>query len=279
MTMQETGFVSSKDGARIFWQGFKPSGEIRALVLISHGLGEHIGRYEHLSAFLESRGYAVFGSDHRGHGRSEGKRGHILRFEQYLDDYKVFRDSVVERFPAKKSFLLGHSLGGLIAVHYVLKYPADFSGLILSSSALKVKIEANQVKLALGRFFSKVLPGITMSNELDPNFISHDQDVVKKYIDDPLVHDRVSARWFTSFVSAIEQAQSRASEIKIPILVMQSGDDRLVDPEGAREFFEKVSSQDKTLKYWDGFYHEMFNEIEKDIVYQFLLEWLESRVS
>ena len=109
--------------------------------------------------------------------------------------------------------------------------------------------------------------------------LSHDKEVVKRYIEDPLVHDRVSARWFTSFVSAIKEAQRRAREIMIPILVMQSGEDGLVAPDGAREFFEKLGSKDKALKYWDGFYHEMFNEVEKEKAYQFLLEWIERHLS
>ena len=273
--MEESGYLSAKDGKKIFWQGWRPADNVKALVIIAHGLGEHIARYAHLAGFLNQKGYAVFGSDHRGHGKTEGKRGHILAFDEYIEDFKVFRDSVVSRFPGKCSILLGHSMGGLIAVHYVLKYPTDFDGLVLSSAGLKVKIEVNPVKLALGRFFSKVLPGITMSNELDPHMISHDREEVRKYIDDPMVHDRVSARWFTSFMAAIEQAQARAGEIKIPILVMQSGDDKLVDPDGAKEFFPKVASADKTLKYWEGFYHEMFNEVEKQKPYQFLLDWIE----
>jgi len=277
--MEESGLLAVKDGTRIYWHGFKPSGEIRGLVFISHGLGEHIGRYTHLAKFLEGKSFAVFGSDHRGHGKSDGKRGHIMSFDQYLDDYKIFRDSVVERFPGKKNFLLGHSLGGLIAVNYVLKYPSDFPALALSSAGLKIKTEASPIKLALGRFFSKVLPGITMGNELDPNQVSRDPEVVKKYIEDPLVHDRVSARFYTSTVAAVEQAHKRAGEIKIPILVMQSGADGMVDPEGAREFFEKVSSPDKTLKYWEGFYHEMFNEVEKEKPYQYLLAWLEQHLA
>jgi len=277
--MEESGLLSAADGNKTYWQGWTPGGEFRALVIISHGLGEHIARYARLAQFLNQKGFAVFGADHRGHGRSRGKRGHVLAFEQYVADLKGFRDSVAGRFAGKKSFLLGHSLGGLIAVHYALAHPSDFDGLALSSAALKVKIEASPVKLALGRFFSRALPGVTMSNELDPNMISHDQQEVRKYVDDPLVHDRVSARWYTSFISAIDRAQSRAGELKIPALVMQSGDDKLVDPDGAKEFFAKLGGPDKTLKYWEGFYHEMFNEIERQKVYDFLREWLEKHLA
>ena len=277
--MQESGFLAADDSAKIYWQGVRPSDDIRGLILVSHGLGEHIGRYEHLAAFLLEKGFAVCGPDHRGHGRTDGRRGHVLSFDRYIRDFKIFRDATVSRIPGLKIFLLGHSMGGLIAAHYALAHPSDFDCLILSSAALKVKIDASPVKLALGRFFSKVLPGLTMSNGLDPNMVSHDQEVVKKYIDDPLVHDRVSARWYTSFTAAIAAAQARAGELKMPALVMQSSEDKLVDPEGAREFFGKLGSKDKTLRYWDGFYHEMFNEIEKAKVYQFLLDWLEKHLA
>ena len=277
--MQESGFLAAQDGTRIYWQGWRPASEPRAFICIAHGVGEHIERYAHLASFLNEKGFAVFGCDHRGHGRSDGKRGHVLSFDEYIKDYKIFRDSVSSRFSGKKSCLLGHSLGGLIAVHYALAHPADFDCLVLSSAAVKVIIDANPVKIALGKFFSKVLPELTMGSGLDANMISRDKEVVKKYVNDPLVHDRVSARWFTSFVAAIDQANARAGEIKLPALVMQSSEDKLVDPSGAREFFARLGSSDKTLQYWEGFYHEMFNETEKDKVYQFLLNWLEKHLA
>ncbi len=276
--MEESGFIDSFDGTKLYWKGWSADKSPRALILIAHGLGEHIGRYEHLGKFLAEKGFLVFGSDHRGHGRSEGKRGHIMSFDEYVRDYKIFRDFIQEKIGEEKSFLIGHSMGGLIAVHYVLNYPDDFSGLILSSPALRVEVSAGKVKQALGKFFSKYLPSLTMSNGLDPNFISRDPEVVKRYIEDELVHDRVSARWFTSFISAIDEAQRRAGEIKLPLLVMQSGADKLVVPDGAKEFYEKAQSQDKTLKIWEGFYHEMFNEPEKEEVFKFLLEWLEAHL-
>jgi len=277
--LQESGFLTAKAGIKIYWQGLMPEDKPKALIFIAHGLGEHIGRYRDLAEYLKSKGFAVFGIDHRGHGKSQGRRGHILSFDQYLGDYKAFRDSVIGRFPSQKSFLLGHSLGGLISVHYVLKYPKDFSGLVLSSPALKIKIDANPITQALGRVFSRLLPGISISNGLDPNMLSHNPEVVKDYLNDPLVHDRVSVRWFTCFTNAIEEAQAKAKEIKIPILVMQSSEDRLVEPAGSKEFFEKVLSSDKAFKNWEGFYHEMFNELDKARVYQFFENWLEKHIA
>jgi len=277
--MQESGLIKSWDGTQIYWQGWRPKGEIRGLILISHGLGEHIDRYADLAGFLNQKGFAVFGCDHRGHGKSGGKRGHIMSFDEYIRDVKLFRDSVVDRFPGKKKFLLGHSMGGLIAVHYQLERPNDFDRVVLSSPALKNIIEVNPFVAAIGRVMSRILPGTSLSNKLDPNMISHDPEVVKKYINDPLVHDRVSTRWFVCFVAAMAEAHRRAGEIKVPILVMQSSEDKLVHPAGAREFFSELGSKDKTLQYWEGFYHEMFNEVGKEKAYQFLLDWLNQHLA
>lgn len=273
----EQGRFEGRGGVSIFWHAWLPSEAPAAVLMLAHGLGEHLGRYQQVAEFFVGQGYAVFALDHRGHGRSGGKRGHVERFADYLADLDLLRRRVGESFPGKKIFLLGHSLGGLIAAHYALAHQPELSGLITSSAAFKVKIEANAVKLALGGFFSRHWPSLTMSNELDPNHISRDPAVVKAYISDPLVHDRVSARWFTEFTAAIEQAQARAPELKLPLLVMQSAADQLVVPEGASEFYAKAGSRDKTLKLWPGLYHEMFNEPEKAEVMKFTSEWLHAR--
>jgi alpha-beta hydrolase superfamily lysophospholipase len=272
----EQGQYQGTAGLSIFWQAWLPE-PAHTVFLLAHGLGEHSGRYTHVADSFSGKGYAVFALDHRGHGKSAGKRGHVEKFADYIADLDLLRHRAAEQFSGKKIFLLGHSLGGLIAAHYALAHPDELSGLLTSSAAFKVKIEANPVKLALGRFFSKHLPGLTMGNELDPNYVSRDPAVVKAYLADPLVHDRVSARWFTEFVAAIAEVQARAPELRMPLLVMQSGDDKLVAPEGAREFFDKAGSADKTLKLWPGFFHEMFNEPEKAEVMNFTSEWLDAR--
>lgn len=276
--MKEEGLIEGYKGIKIFWRGWIPE-NYKAILFVSHGLGEHSGRYSYFGEYFSERGFAVFGNDHRGHGESGGRRGHILEFKEYIEDFRLFRESVIKRIKPKPLFLVGHSMGGLIAVHYVLSYPDDFNGLILSSPALAVKIEASKLKQSLGRFFSKYIPALSMGNGLDPNYVSRDKEVVRKYIEDPLVHDRVSARWFTSFLSAIDEAQRRAEEIKTPILLMQSAQDKLVLPEGAGTFFSKLKLKDKELKYWDGLYHEMFNEPEKEQVFEKVLIWLQSHLA
>jgi len=271
----EDGQFQGGGGLSIYWQAWLPE-PAHTVLLLAHGLGEHSGRYAHVAKYFSDRGYAVFALDHRGHGQSAGKLGHVDRFTDYLADLDVLRHRAADRFPGKKIFLLGHSLGGLIAARFALAHPTELSGLITSSAAYKVVINANPVKLALGRFFSKYVPTLTMGNELDPNGVSRDPAVVKAYIEDPLVHDRVSARWFTEFVAAVAEAQAQAPSLKMPVLIMQSGADTLVAPEGAKEFFDRVGSPDKTLKLWPGFFHEMFNEPEQAQVLDFTSGWLDA---
>lgn len=273
----ESGKFTGAGGMEIFWQCW-PTENPRAVCLIAHGLGEHLGRYEHVAAALGERGIGAFALDHAGHGRSGGKRGHVLSFNWYLADLDALRKKAEEKFPPLPCFLLGHSLGGLIAARYAEKRGNGLSGLILSSAALRVEVDAPALKLAAGRFFSKVLPGLSMSNGLNPDFLSHDPQVVAAYVSDPLVHNRVSARWFTEFTAAIESAQAEAGRITFPVLVMQSGEDKLVAPQGAKEFFDRLTVADKTLQIWDGFYHEMFNEVEKEKPISFLLSWIENHL-
>jgi alpha-beta hydrolase superfamily lysophospholipase len=274
---EEQGTLSGSGGVEIFWRAWLPD-QVRAVCIICHGLGEHSGRYAAVAADLAGKGLASYALDHRGHGRSGGKRGHLLTFSEYLDDLAAFRKMVEGRAAGKPVFLLGHSMGGLIAARYAEQSGAGLRGLVLSSAALRVDVDAPAIKLAAGRFFSKYLPGLSMGNGLDPQMISHDKKVVDAYIADPLVHDRVSARWFTEFTSAIEAVQEQAAKIAIPVLVMQSGDDKLVAPRGAKEFFDRLTVSDKKLEVWDGFYHEMFNEVERSKPVALMLAWIEEHL-
>lgn len=273
----DQGKLAGTGGIEIFWQSWLPD-TVRGIVFIAHGLGEHSGRYAHLAEALGDKDLATFALDHRGHGRSGGKRGHVMKFNDYICDLDIFRRQVEEKFRELPRFLIGHSMGGLIAAHYAICHGTGLAGLVLSSAALRVDVDAPAAKLALGRFMSKIFPSITMSNELDPNNVSRDKKVVEDYINDPLVHDRVSARWFTEFTQAMESVHEGAREISIPVLVMQSGEDKLVAPRGAGEFNDRLTVQDHTLKIWDGLYHEMFNEVEKQEVISFLIEWIEKRL-
>ncbi len=273
---EKIGTLTGADGVKIFYRQYPAEAE-RARMVIAHGLGEHSGRYGNVVERLLPQGISAWVPDHRGHGQSEGKRGHVLNFDQYLSDLRLSVELAgVDRPAGMKCFLLGHSMGGLIALHFAQKFPQIIDGVIASSPALGMAIEIPGVKKVLGSFMSSIWPGLTMGNELDATKISHDPKVIRAYESDPLVHDRVSARFFTEFLAAMETVHKRASSLKVPTLLQVAGDDHLVNAQSSVQFFEKLDLEDKTLYVYDGRYHEIYNE-EEDLrrqVLKDLEDWL-----
>jgi len=268
------------DGLNIFYRHYKASPE-KARMVISHGLGEHSGRYLNVINRLVPKGISIFASDFRGHGKSDGKRGHVLSFDDYLEDlYSTFEEVVKEKKPGMKCFLLGHSLGGLIAINYAIRRQETIDGLIISSPSLGVVVKVPAIKAFLGKAMSSLWPGLSLNNELDASKLSHDEQVVAAYRNDPLVHNRATARWFTEFLSAMENANNQISEIKVPFLMQIAGDDHLVNAAASKSFFERLSSKDKTLHVYEGLYHEIFNEKEeaRKPAIDDLESWIDSRI-
>ena len=272
---KESTFLSD-DGLTIFYRRWRPV-EVQAVFIVVHGLGEHSGRYFNPVYYFTPRGIALYALDHRGHGRSTGKRGHISRFDEFINDLRKFILLVQEKEKDKKLFLPGHSMGGLISLAYTLRYPDELSGVIVSSPALKVNIKVSMIKTTVGRLVSNLFPAFTMGNEIHPHLLSHDPEVARTYLDDPLVHNRVSARFFTEFMKAMDETIQGAHRLTLPCLVLQAGGDELVAPEGSREFFERVELEDKQFRMYDGFYHELFNEVEKEKVFRDIEEWITPR--
>ena len=257
---ETTSSFSGKGGLEIFYRHLPAENETIRLV-IAHGLGEHSGRYGNVVDALRPLGVSIWAQDHRGHGQSQGPRGHVALFGDYLDDVGAMIEIARRDPPAgRRLLLLGHSLGGLIALSYAQAHPETIDGVMASSPGLGMKVEVPAVKAVLGKVMSSIYPGLSMSNELDATKISRDPEAVKAYIADPLVHDKVTARFFTEFVGAMEKAQQGAAQMSLPVLMQVAGDDHLVDAQASREFFQKVGSKDKTLKVYDGYYHEIYNE-------------------
>ncbi len=250
-----------------------------ATVFVVHGLGEHGGRYDHVTEHLNSAGMSVYLIDHRGHGRSTGTRGHVDHFDQYSEDlellFKTASDDGQDNVPW---FVVGHSMGGLIAVHLALRNQEKLAGLVLSGPLLGIAVDVPAIKAAVGRLLSRVLPRLTLANELDARYISHDPAVVAAYENDPLVHDRVSARWFTEMSAALDKAHERARDLELPLLLMHGTDDHLTDPQGSRRF---VSAYGGTAdsEFLDGYYHEIFNEVEQQVPLSRMTKWLNDHLS
>jgi len=277
---ESTGEFKGSDGISIFYRHCQAPAE-RARMVISHGLGEHSGRYTNVVERMLPGGISVWASDHRGHGRSGGRRGHVLNFEQYLNDLRLMVELAKQDVNAEiPCFLLGHSMGGLIALYFAQRHSGLIDGVVASSPSLGMVIEIPAAKKVLGSLMSYVWPGLSMSNELDAAKISRDGNVVDAYQKDPLVHDRVSARFFTELLAAIETVNQQASKFTVPVLMQVAGEDYLVNAEASKRFFKSLTLKDRTLCVYDGLYHEIYNapEDDKAKVLDDLEAWLEKRI-
>jgi alpha-beta hydrolase superfamily lysophospholipase len=246
----------------------------RAAIVLSHGLGEHSGRYEEIADHLNAHAYSVYAMDHVGHGNSPGQRGHCDRFADFVGGVCEIVDHLKAEAPELPRILIGHSLGGLIVAHYLLDHQDDVAAAILSGAAFQVAVEVPWWKESAGRLLSNLLPTFSMSNEIDPSALSHDGAIIEAYKSDPLVHDQVSPRLYTEMTQAMEDALVGAEEIKLPLLILAGREDRIVDPAGSILFHRDAASEQKELHIFDGMYHEIFNEVERKRVYKVVTEWL-----
>jgi lysophospholipase len=269
---------AAPDGLLLTRQAWRPEGAPAAVLAVVHGYGEHGGRYRGLATDMAARGYAVHVYDLRGHGRSGGRRGHVGRFSDYLDDTAVYLDAVREEQAGLPVYLLGHSLGGLIATAYVEDRPADvLAGLILSSPFLRLGMPVPALRLSAARLLAVVAPTLNVGNTVLAAALSHDQDVVSLYGTDPLNHHVATARWAAETLAAQSAALAAAVGIRLPLLLLYGDADAVADPQAGLELFEHVTSADKTAHCYEGFYHEIFNETGRAAVFADLAAWLEAR--
>jgi alpha-beta hydrolase superfamily lysophospholipase len=266
----------TKENICLFAQAWAPDGDIKAVLTLVHGIGEHSGRYESVGMMLNIEGYALLGMDLRGHGKSEGSRGHFT-FEEGLDDIDLMLSQARELFPGKPIFLYGHSMGGLLVLDYAMKRPVDaLQGLIVTSPALGTATPVPGWKINLARVMKTINPSMTMDNGLDVSAISHNPGVVAAYKSDPLVHPLISARLGWDLLQTGPWLIEHAAEFPaVPILLMQGNADRIVDPAATRKFAKTVKKADITFQLWEGGYHEMHNEPNRDEVFNVMLHWLD----
>jgi alpha-beta hydrolase superfamily lysophospholipase len=274
--------LHASDGMPLQIQEWPAPGTARGTVLIVHGLGEHIGRYGTVAGELNAAGWNVAGYDHRGHGRSGGKRGRIAEDDSMLRDLAVVIDYFRERFPGT-FVLLGHSMGGLVVGRFVAesasRNPAAWSrevdALVMSSPALDPGMSAFQRLLVA--MLGAIAPDLAVGNGLKPEWISRDPAVVAAYMADPLVHDRISPRLARFIADGGALARSRASAWRVPTLLMWAGADRCVAPAGSAAFAAAAPRDLVTGRAFDGLYHEILNEPERSEVVRMLLDWLDQR--
>jgi acylglycerol lipase len=272
-----TSTLRSKDGLQLYVQGWEPGGSVHAVICLLHGLGEHSGRFDHLARFLLLSGYAVISFDLRGHGKSEGIRGHFPSIDAVMHDIDALIITARKRYPSVPVFLYGHSLGGILALHYVLRFKPELAGVVVSSPGLRTSLENQKAKIALARLLVKIAPSMTLPTGLDARSLSRDARVVRNYIQDPLVHDRASSAFAVTVLQAIKWTYQHASEFQLPLLLMHGTADRLAFCQGSQEFAAYVQG-DLTLKLWDSFFHELHNEPENGEVFAYILQWLEKHL-
>lgn len=267
----------TQDGLGLRLRRWPAGPDARGTVQIVHGLGEHIGRYEHVAAALNAAGWHVAGHDQRGHGRSEGPRGSIPHPLALLGDLAMVTDHLRG---SGKHVLLGHSLGGLVAARFVAellqpqvaRFARDFDALVLSSPALELGLSrGNRLLLSV---LGRLAPNLRVGNGLQPQWVCRDPAVVKAYVDDPLVHDRVTPRLVRFMVDNGALVRSLAPRWRLPTLLLWAGDDLCVDPHGSKAFAAAVPPGVLHKRCYRGLYHEIFNEPEQADVLADLTQWL-----
>lgn len=269
----------TNDGADLFAREWQPEDiQLRGVIILLHGLGEHSGRYANMALKFTQAGYILSTYDQRGHGNSPGRRGHTPSYEILLDDIDCFRQQTLKRFPDLPAFLYGHSMGGNLVLNYVIRRLPKFSGVIVTGPWLKLTVQLPAFIRAFVRFLSKLWPTFSLSNGLELNALSHDPSVVKAYELDPLVHKKISVRLFTAMDQAGRWAMKNVVQFNLPLLLMHGGGDRITSPEASVRFAGCVQ-KDCTLKIWQDLYHELHNEIEKEEIIAFIINWLELQVS
>jgi alpha-beta hydrolase superfamily lysophospholipase len=225
-------------------------------------------------------GASLWVHDHRGHGRSQGKRGHISDFNDYVFDLQTMVAMAAAEGEEKlPTLVLGHSMGGLIALSYARQYPETIDGLIVSSPLLGVEPQPPAGLQIIVRLLSVLWPTLSLSNKLDPTFISHDSDQVEAYVQSSWVHDRITARWFVQCMAEIQRTIAAPQDIRVPVLMQIAGDDHLVDCRASLSFFEALKVSDKTLCHYETLYHEIYNEKlpDREKVLADLKKWIEER--
>jgi len=266
--------VRTGDGLGLVGRSWLPAETPRGTVLVVHGLKDHSARYAELAGVLLERSFAVYAIDLRGHGRSEGPRAWVERFDLYLQDLDLVVAEVRRRQPTGPLFLLGHSMGGAISTLYALEHPAGVSGLVLSAAALRRPRSVSAGAASFTKFLSVVAPHAGVFRLPNSDF-SRDPAVVAAMDRDPLIYQRPApARTAGELLKAMDRIRLRSPELSLPILALHGSADRLTHPDGSRDLVENVRSKDKTLRIYAGLYHDLLHEPERERIRADIVGWL-----
>lgn len=252
----------------------------KAIVIIVHGFGEHIGRYQHVAEHLVANDYAVYGLDHRAHGKSEGEpRAYFNSFDDPVNDLSTYFDQIKAKHPHHKVFMLGHSMGSLITLLFTLKRQRELAGVISSGTPINLDEQISPMLARIAQFIGRFLPKMP-AVKLDAKLLSHDPQVVLDYTQDPLVYQGATRiHMADEMMKEGQRVREEIIQLRIPMLVLHGGADGICPPSGSQTLFDKVGSPDKGLKIYENLYHEILNEPEKEQILADIITWLNDRVS
>jgi alpha-beta hydrolase superfamily lysophospholipase len=266
-------FTFNLYNTKFYGKYFQPE-NVKAVVVLVHGMGEHSKRYERfVIPFFNQNSIGVIAFDQFGHGLTEGKRGHNPGFEAVLDCVDLMIMKAIEVFGEKPVFLYGHSMGGNVVINYTLRRDNNLEGIIVTSPFLRLAFSPPGWKLFLGKMLQKIMPSITMGNELDIEAISRDKNEVELYKNDPLVHDKVSPNYSIVFMKTGEWAIQNAHKMNIPMLLMHGTGDKLTSWKASEEFKDKANDNVELHLFKDA-YHELHNELNKEEVVEKMTTWM-----
>lgn len=259
-----------------FYGQYWKAGTTNAVAILVHGMGEHSGRYTHIAEKLNDNNISAIAFDHFGHGKTGGKRGHNPNFEAVLESLDKVIEKATEVFPNKPLFLYGHSMGGNVAANYLLRRKHNFKTAIIASPFLKLAFDPPAIKMFAGKLLQNIMPSITMGNELDYEVLSRDKAEVKKYVEDELVHSKISPNYSIKFLETGNWAIKNADKLEIPTLFIHGTKDSITDHKASKKFVE--NSKNASIKLFDGGYHELHNDICKEEVLETISNWFTSKI-
>lgn len=271
------GYFTGAGDAELYYQAHlqkKPCG----VLVVLHGLGEYSGRYTNLLDYFLPRGWSIYLYDQRGHGESPGPRVHTPSFSNLVEDLGLFLKKVRRETSDLPWFLIAHSFGAEVAVNYLANGPMPLQGVVLSAPNLKLTLEVPWLKKFMARRLSNVLPTLSLGNEIDAGFISHDPEVVERYRSDPQISHRMTLRMGSEILDNLENIMSLAPKIKVPSLLLHGSADRVTSCSGTEDFFSRMKAAHSKLIVYPDYYHELFNEIGKERVFADVEKWLKARL-
>lgn len=252
----------------------------KAAVVLVHGTGEHHGRYAHVARYLNEQGWDVYTGDLPGCGQSPGKRGHISSFSQYIDTVHQWTNEALVQSDGRPVFLMGHSLGGLIVTRYAQTQAAaeKLSGIILTSPCMELVLKVPEWKKSLAKVLDRIWPSLALPNGISPDMVSRDVKVQDLYKRDPLNYHKVSVRWFEELHRAMKLAWEEADKLDLPVLILQAGDDQLVDAQAVERFADRIQAE-KEFHLFPHLRHEVLNEPEKQQVLERMVQWMQKNTN